>query len=107
MHPFSTPPENIRKRYRNQYIDLQGKSMDWFLYDDASNFIKKEILAQVFSSEFCEIFKNTLFCRTPPVTASYIPEKSLDLCSKFDKLMIIEYLNAELKLECMRLFCEN
>ena len=25
----------------------------------ACNFIKKEILAQVFSCEFCEIFKNT------------------------------------------------
>ena len=31
------------------------------------NFIKKEILTQVFPSEFCEIFKNTFFYRTPPV----------------------------------------
>ena len=31
---------------------------------------KKEILAQVFSCEFCEIFKNTFFYRTPPVAAS-------------------------------------
>ena len=29
------------------------------------NFIKKESLAQVFSGEFCEIFKNTFFYRTP------------------------------------------
>ena len=34
------------------------------------NFTKKEILAQVFSSEFCEISKNTLFCRTPLVASS-------------------------------------
>ena len=34
------------------------------------NFIKKQILAQVFSCEFCEIFKNTIFYRTPPVAAS-------------------------------------
>ena len=27
----------------------------------ACNFIKKETLAQVFSCEFCEIFKNTFF----------------------------------------------
>ena len=27
----------------------------------ACNFIKKEILAQVFSGEFCEISKNTFF----------------------------------------------
>ena len=34
------------------------------------NFIKKQILAQVFSCEFCEISKNTIFYRTPPVAAS-------------------------------------
>ena len=32
----------------------------------ALNFIKKETLALVFSCEFCEIFKNTFFNRTPP-----------------------------------------
>ena len=31
---------------------------------------KKEILAQVFSCEFCEISKNTFFYRTPLVAAS-------------------------------------
>ena len=36
----------------------------------ASNFIKKESLAQVLSFEFCEIFKNTFFDRTTPVAAS-------------------------------------
>ena len=33
-------------------------------------FIKKESLAQVFSCEFCEFFKNTFFNRTPLVAAS-------------------------------------
>ena len=33
------------------------------------NFIKKKILAQVFSCEFCEISKNTFSYRAPPVTA--------------------------------------
>ena len=32
--------------------------------------LKKECLAQVFSCEFCEIYKKTLFYRTPPVSAS-------------------------------------
>ena len=32
--------------------------------------MKKETLAQVFSCEFCKIFKNTFSYRTPPVTAS-------------------------------------
>ena len=36
---------------------------------DASNLIKKETLAQVFSCEFWEIAKGTSF-RTPTVTAS-------------------------------------
>ena len=36
----------------------------------ACNFIKKETLAQVFFYEFCEIFKNIFFHRTPLVDAS-------------------------------------
>ena len=44
---------------------------DFFLIKlQACNFIKKESLTQVFSREFCEISKNTLFYRTPSVTAS-------------------------------------
>ena len=35
-------------------------------------FIKKETLAQVFSCEFCEIFKNTFFYRIPPLAASVL-----------------------------------
>ena len=35
----------------------------------ASDREKKGTLAQVFSSEFCEISKNTFFYRTPPVAA--------------------------------------
>ena len=31
---------------------------------------KKETLTQVFSCEFCEIFKSTYFYETPPVAAS-------------------------------------
>ena len=40
------------------------------LQDDAWNFIKKETLIQVLSSQFCEIFKNTFFCRIPSLAAS-------------------------------------
>ena len=36
----------------------------------ACNFIKKEILAQMFSCEFCEIFKNTFFTEHLRTTAS-------------------------------------
>ena len=36
----------------------------------ACNFILKKTLAQMFSCDFCEIFKNTYFFRTPLVAAS-------------------------------------
>ena len=41
------------------------------------NFIKKEIPTQVFSCEFCEIFKNTFFYRTPLVASSAIREREV------------------------------
>ena len=37
---------------------------------EACSFMKKETLAQVFSCEFCEIYKNTFCYRTPLVAAS-------------------------------------
>ena len=37
---------------------------------EACNFIKEETLAQVFSCEFCKIYKNTFYYRTPLVAAS-------------------------------------
>ena len=37
---------------------------------EACNFIKKETLAQVSSCEFCEIYKNTFYYRTPLMAAS-------------------------------------
>ena len=40
--------------------------------EQACNFIKKETVAQVFSCEFYEIFKNTFFHRAPPVAASVL-----------------------------------
>ena len=42
------------------------------LQTEACNFIKKETLTKVFSSEFCEVFKNTFSYRTFPVAASVV-----------------------------------
>ena len=42
---------------------------------EACNFIKKETLAQVFSSELYEISKNTFFYRTSPVATSGVSKK--------------------------------
>ena len=44
---------------------------------EACNFIKTESLAQMFSCEFCEICKNTFFCRTSPVVACLTSMASL------------------------------
>ena len=40
------------------------------LWPEACNFIKKETVLQVFSCEFCEIYTNTFYYRTPLVAAS-------------------------------------
>ena len=37
---------------------------------ESCNLIKKETLPQVFSCEFCEIFKNTFYHRKPLIVAS-------------------------------------
>ena len=58
------------------------------------NFIKKETLAQVFSCEFCEIFKNTFFDRTPLVAASeYILLHTRDIQAQLLVLMWIVAIN--------------
>ena len=40
------------------------------MWPQACNFIKKETVTQVFSCEFCEIFKNTFFREQLRATAS-------------------------------------
>ena len=42
-------------------------------------FIKKENLAQVFSCEFCKVFKNTSLHRTPLVAASVSLQGSIQI----------------------------
>ena len=52
---------------------VAGSGLQLYLKRDsgtgACNFIKKETLAQVFSCEFCEIYKDNFFYRTPLVAA--------------------------------------
>ena len=57
-----TVPKNLSK--------FTGKHLCHGCQAEACNFIEKEPLAQVFSCEFCEMSKNTLFYRTPLVAAS-------------------------------------
>ena len=61
-------------------------------------FIKKQILAQVFSCEFCEIFKNTFFYRAPPVAAFALPKEfaqSCKLCNYKYMIVSTQKANAE------------
>ena len=55
----------------------------------ACNFIKNELLIQVFSFEFCEIFNNTFFNGTPQVLLDLLLQKLechsvayLELCQR-------------------------
>ena len=47
-----------------------AKFADFCWGNQACNFIKKEFLAQVFSCEFCEIFKNNFLTEHLRATAS-------------------------------------
>ena len=55
----------------------------------ACNFVKNETLAQVFSGEFCEIYKNTYSYRTPPVAASGC-SKNLEFEKRTDQNFITQ-----------------
>ena len=55
-------------------LQLYSKKRPWH---QACNFIEKETLARVFYCEFCEIFKDSFFYRTPPLAASV----HMNLCS--------------------------
>ena len=60
-----------RKQFWYQEIHIEAVVQECSIKKmDACNFIKKETLAQVFSSEFCEISKNTFLHRTPLVASS-------------------------------------
>ena len=65
--------------------------VSFLIKGQASGFIKKEILAEVFSCEFCEIFKNSYSYRTPPVAASEC-SRSLEYEKRTDQNFIMQNL---------------
>ena len=68
----------IRKNFANSQETPVQKSL--FL----EIFITKETPIQVVFCEFCEIFKNTIFCRTPPVAASVFMKLIFDFLQNLD-----------------------
>ena len=68
---FKNMPPKVLKESRECCLDMNACARASFLIKlQAGNFIKKEVLAQVFSSEFCEISKNTFFAEYLLATAS-------------------------------------
>ena len=75
----SRPEVFCKKGVLGNFAKFTGKYLCQSLFFNkvagaACNFIKKEILAQLFSCEFCEISKNTFSQRTPLVAASVMAE---------------------------------
>ena len=63
----SRPEVFFKKSISKNLAKFTGKHLCW---PEACNFIKKETLSQVFSREFCEIFKSTFFKEHLWTTAS-------------------------------------
>ena len=66
---------SVKKGVLRNFTKFTGKHLRQSLFFNkvaggACNFIKKETRAQVFSCEFCEIFKNTFFTEHLRTTAS-------------------------------------
>ena len=78
LHQKQPPEVFFKKRCSSKFHKIHSKTpvpesfsiklQAWL----PATLLKKETLAQVFSCEFCEIFKNTFFYRIPPVAASII-----------------------------------
>ena len=61
---------SVKKVSLKNFTKFTGKHLCQSLFFNKVASLRPETLAQVFSREFCEIFKNTFFYRTPPVAAS-------------------------------------
>ena len=69
MYMRKQPPGVFYKKgFLKNFTKFTGKHLCQSLR--ACNFIKKETLAQLFSCEFCQIFKNIFFTEQASTTAS-------------------------------------
>ena len=71
---------SVKMVFRN-FTKFTGKHLCQRLSCKASNFIKEEPLAQVFSAEFCQMFKNTFFTEHFRTTAS--ENEQIDVIIRF------------------------
>ena len=78
---------SIKNGVLKNFAKLTGKHLCQSLVfnkvaDSACNFIKKETLVQVFSCEFCKIFKNTFYTEHLWTTASALLKLLTDYLAK-------------------------
>ena len=82
---------SVKKDVLRNFAKFIGKHLCQSLFFNkvagggACNFIKKETLAQVFSSEFCEISKNTLFTEHLRATASVYFTQMINCVERYVK----------------------
>ena len=86
---------SVKKGVLRNFAKFTGKHLCQSLFFNevaggACNFIKKEILAPVFSCEFCEIPKNTFFTEHVLVTAS---EYCLLHCQRINNLLSLKQIS--------------
>ena len=73
----SRPEVFCKKGVLRNYAKFKGKHLWQSLFfnkvaGEVCDYIKKETLAQVFSCEYFQIFKNAFFYETPPVAPSVV-----------------------------------
>ena len=68
---YRTPPVTASGSVENVFLVVSQNSQENIKKE------KKETLAQVFSCEFCKIYRNYISCRIAPVAASCMSSHSL------------------------------
>ena len=68
-------------------------TVSFLIKRQSCNFIKKETLAQLFSCEFCEVFKNTVFQEHLWTTASIVRNDRALVCN--DKVITYNFSSLE------------
>ena len=109
IHRDSRPKVFCKKHVLKNFPKFTGKHLCQSLFLNkvgglwlqACKFIKSEILTQVFSCEFCEIFKNTFIYRTPLLDA---PAYRLKSWTVSEKLIIYQNLGKRANFQCTLLY---
>ena len=92
---------SCKKVVFKHFVKLTGKNLFLFLFLQAYNVIKKETPSQVFSCQFCDIFKNIFFIEHLRwlLLPTLKPLDSLrQLCKSISKLVTVYFISTFLLL---------